>query len=132
FDGLNRINSLGESASTSVNASTNPLLTVTYASHGKRHHINRTGGTTTTYNRDDSLRLSSFVQNFTGITNDLTNTFTHNPAGQITTLTQSNTAYSYTGDQNLTGNYIPNHLNQYASINGQALDYDPNGNLTQH
>lgn len=132
FDGLNRINSLRESASTSVNASTNPLLTVTYGSHGRRHHISRTGGTTTTYNRDDSLRLNSFVQNFAGTTNDLTNTFTYNPASQIAMLTQSNTAYSYTGDQNLTGNYIPNHLNQYASINGQALDYDPNGNLTQH
>ena len=132
FDGLNRVNSLGESASASSTASTNSLQTISYAANGSRYQIVRTGGTTTTYNRDNALRLGSFVQNFGGTTHDLTNTFTYSPASQITQLIQSNSFYTYSGNQQLTGSYVVNGLNQYINIAGQAVPYDSNGNLTQH
>ena len=76
------------------------------------------------------MRLTSFEQNFAGSGNDLTNQFDYNPANQITLLTQSNTQYTYSGNEQLTGAYVANGLNQYTSIAGQSVGYDRNGNLT--
>jgi RHS repeat-associated protein len=122
FDGLNRVNGLFESASTS-------LLTLDYWENGSRKFITRTGGAKTSYVRDNAMRLGSFSQDFAGTANDLTNTFTYNPASQLTQLTQSNNLYSYVGNANKTGAYIPNGLNQYISINNFTITYDDNGNL---
>ena len=41
-----------------------------------------------------------------------------------------NTDYLYTGNDNLTGAYQVNGLNQYTSVAGTAYTYDANGNLT--
>lgn len=124
FDGLNRVNGVFESASTS-------LLTLDYWENGTRKSITRTGGARTTYTRDNANRLGNFSQDFAGTANDLTNTFIYNPASQVTQLTQSNNIYSYTGNVNKTGAYVPNGLNQYTSIAGLTITYDNNANLTR-
>ncbi len=43
--------------------------------------------------------------------------------------TVSNTAYLWHPPATATDTYTPNSLNQYTSINGKTLNYDPNGNL---
>lgn len=124
FDGLNRVNGAFESASTS-------LLTVDYWESGSRKWITRTGGAKTIRTPDNANRLGSFSQDFAGTANDLTNTFIYNPASQVTQLTQSNNIYSYVGNANKTGVYVPNGLNQYESITGLTITYDNNANLTK-
>lgn len=124
FDGLNRATGVFESASTS-------LLTLEYWESGTRKSITRTGGAKTAYARDNANRLGSFSQDFAGTANDLTNTFIYNPVNQITQLTQSNNIYSYAGNANKTGAYVPNGLNQYTSITGLTITYDNNANLTK-
>jgi RHS repeat-associated protein len=130
FDQLNRVNSLNESTSTSASATTNNLLSVTYQNNGRRANITRANGSVTRYNFDNANRLGSFVQDLSGTMFDLTNTFKYNAARQITELTQSNNLYYYTGNENLSGYYTINGLNQYTNIAGQAFTYDAKGNLT--
>ena len=56
--------------------------------------------------------------------------FTRNPANQITTETQTNDFYSWTGHINNSRSYVANGLNQYTSVAGQTYCHDKNGNLT--
>ncbi|MGB5101764.1 MAG: RHS repeat-associated core domain-containing protein, partial [Steroidobacteraceae bacterium] len=67
-----------------------------------------------------------------GTSNDLTTTFNYNPASQIVTRAQSNSAYEFpiTGSNR---SYAVNGRNQYTQITGDApatLTSDANGNLT--
>jgi len=131
FDGLNRMNALGESASPTPGAGINALLTIDYWPTGSRRSIARAGGAITSIAVDNALRLGSFTQNLSGTENDLTNGFGYNHANQVVSLTQSNTQYNYTQADNRVGGYGVNGLNQYTQIDGEALQYDPAGNLTQ-
>jgi RHS repeat-associated protein len=130
FDGLDRANRLSESTAPNPTATVSSLMTVGYRPSGGRVTLARNGAGTTSLGVDNALRLSDFIQNFSGTANDLTNTFGHNPVGQITWIDQSNTQYTYAESQSLIGTYIPNGLNQYTSIGGQPIAYDANGNLT--
>ena len=105
-------------------------MTVGYRPSGGRVTLTRNGAGTTSLGVDNALRLSDFIQNFTGTANDLTNTFGYNAVGQVKWIDQSNTQYTYTESQSLLGRYVPNGLNQYTSIGGQTIAYDANGNLT--
>ncbi|ACE84465.1 RHS repeat-associated core domain-containing protein [Cellvibrio japonicus] len=129
FDNHNRVSRLRET--------TTPMLDIIYNKAGHRSAILRnhnpgagTVATRTDYQFDNIQRLSSLTQDFPNTSQDLTNTFTYNPANQITQLTQSNTLYQYIGNENRTGAYTINGLNQYTSVNGFAVSYDSNGNLT--
>ena len=122
FDGINRVNAVTERASS--------LITLTYHPGGQRHTLSRAGSATTTYTFDDAARLESLEHDFYGTTNDVTNSFSYNPAGQVASLTLSNDLFHYQGNQNRSGSYTPNGLNQYTHIAGQPLSYDPKGNLT--
>ncbi len=122
FDGLNRVNSL-------KHGDTTQLLSVGYGADGRRSGITRTGGATTSYDFDDLLRLEKFDQTFASSTDNLTTTFKYSPANQVTQLTYSNNQYHYSGNENRTGIYIPNGLNQYDRIDGQPIAHDLNGNL---
>lgn len=130
FDSIDRVNWLGESASASPTASASTLLSLDYHHGGGRWNIFRPGGATTTYLQDNVKRLDSFTQNFAGTTNDLTNAFDYNPASQVIFLLRSNDLYAYAESQSRVGTYVPNGLNQYTNIAGQAIAYDDNGNLT--
>jgi len=129
FDGLNRVKTINEGSATA-------LLNIYYATDGGRKRIVRTGGATTIYGlatdsfaKEDGIRLKTFTQDFTGTTNDLTTTFTFTASNQIETLTKNNSLYSYQGNDNRTGVYVPNGLNQYDYIAGQPLGYDGQANL---
>jgi RHS repeat-associated protein len=123
FDDLNRAVGVAENGA-------GAMLTLTYRANGQRQTISRAGGATTIYTPDNGLRLATFSQDFSGTADDLVNTFTYNPASQVIQLVQSNNLYSYSGNQNREGNYIPNGLNQYIFIGGQPVSYDTKGNLT--
>jgi RHS repeat-associated protein len=130
FDGLNRVNNAASSNTAAATASTTSLLTLGYGADGKRMNLVRPGGATTLYTRDNVGRLDSFIQSFPNSADSLENVFSYNPANQVTQLIQGNDQYNFREVANRTGAYAPNGLNQYASIAGNALSYDTNGNLT--
>jgi YD repeat-containing protein len=123
FDGLIRVDRL-------TNHEQNELLTLSYQDRGARHAITRSGCAVKGYTFDGISRLQSFSQGFTGNSHDLTTTFDYNPASQVTSLTKSNSAYQYQGNDNLSGNYEVNYLYQYTAVAGKVMGYDLNGNLT--
>ena len=123
FDGINRVTTLTESGTS--------ILTLKYRANGRRDTVTRSGSSTV-YTYDDAGRLRTLQQNLVGTANDLTNTFTYNPANQIFTLHKSNSNYNYVGNANRSGIYVPNGLNQYTTIDGETLQYaDSKGNLTK-
>jgi RHS repeat-associated protein len=128
FDGIDRMNSLGESVSTSPTANTSSMLTIDYHSGGGRWHIFRPGSTTT-YEQDNVKRLASFTQDFSGTSNDVTTGFDYNPANQVRFMSRSNEVY-VAPKMSRVGAYVPNGLNQYTRIAGQDITHDTNGNLT--
>jgi RHS repeat-associated protein len=129
FDGLNRVTGVSSSTTASADSTVSSLLSVTYASDGKRHEIARPAGMTTTYLRDNAGRLESFRQVFPAATDSLENVFQYNPAGQIRELVQGNTRYNFREVANRTGAYSPNGLNQYESVGGRPIAHDTKGNL---
>ncbi len=74
--------------------------------------------------------LNTFKQIFSDTNYNLFNEFKYDSLGQITELTQNNNLFTYQGNQNRTGTYVPDNLNRYTSVNGATLEYDLNGNLT--
>jgi RHS repeat-associated protein len=114
-----------------VCASTDPsnALMVHYSPEGRRADITRAGGSVTSVQTDNALRMLSFTQHFAVAGSDLTNTFGYNNASQITSLTQSNTQYNYAEAQNRTGTYTPNGLNQYTQVDGVTFTYDMENHL---
>jgi RHS repeat-associated protein len=79
---------------------------------------------------DAASRLASTLQNPNNATYDSTTTFAYNPAGQITSRTNSNDYYAWPGHVNVTRGYTSNGLNQYSAVAGTNFAYDANGNLT--
>lgn len=75
-------------------------------------------------------RLRTLSIGLTGTENDLLETFTRNPASQITNDTIDNEKYVWAGHSNTTRQYTTNGLNQYTGAGNQAFTYDANGNLT--
>jgi RHS repeat-associated protein len=130
FDGLNRVNCVSEGGNCS-SGDTNKLVTIEYRTDGRRHRLLRPGGATSNYSFDNANRLSQLNQDLAGSADDLTNSFTFNPSGQIFQLTFTNSAYSPTGNFNRTGFYNVNGLNQYTTVAGSAILHDANGNLSQ-
>jgi YD repeat-containing protein len=122
FDGLNRATSVSESG-------TSTLLNIEYRADGKRGRVLRPSAATTNYAFNNANRLASINHDFAGTADDFTNTFSYNPAGQITQLTLQNSLYHFGGNSNKTGAYVPNGLNQYTQINGVPVTHDANGNL---
>lgn len=116
------------------NGPSTTLATMSYDGLGRRNGIGRdTAGSSTGFGYDPISRLGSLVQNLDGTAtgNDLTTTFTHNPASQIVTRAQTNNAYEFpVASENLS--YSVNGRNQYTQISGVApatLSWDANGNL---
>jgi RHS repeat-associated protein len=133
FDGLNRVNEVKGGV---YNSPKESLVTVNYSQDGRRKNLVRGGGATTAYNYGNGLRLSELSQTFSTPNYNVTNSFQYNSANQITQLTLSNSLFHYQGNQNRTGNYTVNGLNQYTYVGGatqgagQPMAYDNNANLT--
>lgn len=62
-----------------------------------------------------------------GTANDLTQSFTYNPAGQIASASMSNDAYVFDQTSNFTRDYANNGLNQTTAVYADALTWDANG-----
>lgn len=60
----------------------------------------------------------------------LTFTFGRNDSGQITALTASDGTFLSRPLATQSTPYVPNRLNQYASVGGTAYSHDANGNLS--
>jgi RHS repeat-associated protein len=129
FDGLNRATGVASSTTAMPTSAIVPLLSLTYASDGKRHSIVRPAGMTTAYSRDNAGRLDSFRQSFPNAADTLENVFLYNPTGQIRSLVQGNGQYNFREVANRTGAYVPNGLNQYERIDGNPVSHDAKGNL---
>lgn len=96
------------------------LADFTYDQHGRRTLLTRGNGVTTDYDYDAASRLDELVQNLAGTSDDRTLTFSHNPAGQITSRTDSNTGYAWTDFVNFDETTSYNGLNQLLSVTGQS------------
>ena len=125
YDGLDRVNDIRLGASTS-------LVGATYRNNGRLNTLSRAAGAgATTVNTYDTIqRLNTQVQNLAATAYDLTNTFSYNPASQVTQRVLSNSQYAHAGSEGDTGAYAVNGLNQYTSVAGAAYAHDANGNLT--
>lgn len=94
--------------------------------------MTRGNGTVTTYGYDPASRLTGLAHDFAGSEQNVTSSFTYNPASQIASQTQSGLKgiYLWDGINNVTRPYTTNGLNQYTQSGGTSLGYDGNGNLT--
>jgi RHS repeat-associated protein len=87
------------------------------------------------YGYDALGRLNAATHNLPGTAQDVSFTFGHNYAGQISSQTRSNDAYAWAGHYAVNRNYTADGLNRYSQIGplgGPSLSptYDANGNLT--
>jgi RHS repeat-associated protein len=117
-----------------LNAS--PLFYPTYGADGQLSRLYRWSTSSASWAQnsyttfDNASRLASLASDLAGTSYDTTTTFGYNPASQIVSQARTNDAYAWTGQANVNRPYVPNGLNQYASVNGVSQSYDPNGNLT--
>lgn len=143
YDGLNLLANICENNDSQTPSTNNGMLalrcadttkeivTPSYNNTMQRTGTTFAGGATSTYGYDDIDRLSSLTHNLSGTGSDITIGFSsYNPANQILNRTISNTTYLYTGNQNITGTYNVNGLNQYTGAGGKTFAYDNNANLT--
>jgi RHS repeat-associated protein len=82
----------------------------------------------TEYGYDGVSRLTGLTHHL--ITSGVNTTFAYNPASQVISRIQSNSAYDFTGHVNVTRAYAVNGLNQYTAAGPASFAYDANGNLT--
>ncbi|WP_422058504.1 RHS repeat-associated core domain-containing protein [Sphingomonas sp.] len=122
YDGLDRLTAILEGGTTQVAA-------ISYDSQGRRSGSTR-GSVVSSYGYDGLSRLNSLTDNLAGTANDVTLSFTHNPASQIVTRGRSNDAYRFTGYVNVDRTYAVNGLNQYTTAGSATFCHDANGNLT--
>lgn len=126
YDGLDRLDEVFESTSTSV-------IKQAYNNIGLRSDINRGSNNHTNYQYDGVLRLGSLSHS---LQEKLVTQyeFTYNPASQVQTKALSNESFNYTGDENLIGTYVTNGLNQYSGIVDGSITttftHDTQGNFT--
>ena len=126
FDNLDRLSKIFE------NSNTNLLFTQTYNNIGLPSELKRgtTSSNITKYTFDGNYpRLSELNWQLNGSDKNKIN-LDYNRAGQIQTKTLSNLDFNYVGDENLTGSYTVNGLNQYTNVAGKTITHDTKANLT--
>lgn len=137
YNGNNQLSTICENADIEVATLTlhcadtsKEVITPVYDNTAKITSLTLAGGGVTTYGYDGIQRFSSLAHNLSGTTYDITTSFTYNPASQVATRSITNDIFAYTGNQNITGSYTVNGLNQYTSAAGKTFTYDNNSNLT--
>lgn len=126
YDGLNRMNLAHWWTAPSGLIQ---FMSIAFENTGRRSNINR-ASSWTSYGYDAIGRLAWMPQDFVGTANDVTQTFSHNPASQITGETRDNDQYAWTGSVAVNRSYTTNGLNQYTAASPASFCYDANGNLT--
>jgi RHS repeat-associated protein len=101
-----------------------------YDGAGRLWATARAAGNGTVFGYDALSRPASLSHDMPGTGADLALGFAYNPASQISSRTQSNDAYAWTGAYNVNRAYTTNGLNQYTAAGTATFAYDPNGNLT--
>ncbi len=128
YDTIGNLLTIGENGAAS---GIGLLATYAYDNLGRRSSKTYGNGVTQSYAFDASQRLSTIASNLGGTAQDQSASFTHNPAGQIDSLSKSNDAYAWAGHYNIDRLYGSNGLNQLTNAGATALSYDARGNLTQ-
>ena len=105
------------------------LATYAYGPLGERLSLTRGNGVVSSYAYDPLLRLASLGHDMAGTAQDVTSSFTYNPASQIASRTRSNDVYAWNGAVATSRPYTSNGLNQYSQSGAVALGYDGRGNL---
>jgi RHS repeat-associated protein len=132
---LYAVNVAGELTSIRENATSattgTAIATYAYDNFGRRASVTRGNGAITTYAYDPVSRLASLAHNVEGAAtaNDVTHSFTYNPASQIRTRLRSTDAYAFAGALTQNELYGLNGLNQASDIAGTAQGHDGRGNL---
>ncbi len=132
YDLANEMTTVVENGSTT-------LATYGYDNLGRRASLVRGNGTASYYSYDGASRLACLRFDLAGggtldctptaSGQDNAITFGYNPADQIVSRPNANTAYTWTGNVNVNRNYSSNGLNQYTASGSVALGYDGRGNL---
>lgn len=105
------------------------LATYAYDNLGRRTSVTFGNGAVQAYTFDAVSRLASLSNNLGGTADDLTATFTNNPASQITSTNRTGDPYAWTDAVAVNRNYASNGLNQYTSAGAVSFTYDGRGNL---
>ena len=99
-----------------------------YDNLGRRTSLTRGNGVNSSYTYDGISRLASLSHDLIGSSDDVTFTYSYNPASQILTRNVSNSAYVQPAAASTT-NYVNTRWNQLALENGVPTYSDANGNL---
>lgn len=120
YDTLRRPKVMRENGSTA-------LATFTYDALGRRSGLAYGNGTNSSYGYTGTGLTASLAHNLPS--NGVSFSFTYNAAAQMTGLDVSNNTYA-PAQVAVKNSYSANGLNQYSAVNGGAISYDANGNLT--
>lgn len=99
-----------------------------YDNLGRRTSITRPNGVNTIYGYDPASRLTSLAHAFpSGGSGSVTFTYTHNPAGEVLSVTPNTAIYDNSSPSSGTTDYAVNGLNQTGV--GFVFTHDAKGNL---
>jgi RHS repeat-associated protein len=112
-----------------IKQSTTVLADYSYDNLGNRTGVTFGNGAAQAFTYDPVSRLSQLTNALTD-TNDLTATFSYNPASQIASTVRTGDMYAWTGHGNGSTAFVQNGLNQQTSIGGVPASWDTKGNLT--
>ncbi len=123
FDALDRMSTASENGATT-------LGTYSYDPLSRRTGLAYGNGTSVGYGYTAGGDLASLVHDLAGTSGDATTTLTHNLAHQLSGESVTNPAWRLASPATGSTTYVPNGLNQYASVAGTSFAYDADGNLT--
>jgi len=125
YDGVNRMKAVRQQGASTA------LATYAYDNIGGVLALNLGDGTASAYQRDGLSRATSQTLDLDGAATvyDAADSYTYNPAGQVKSVTQSNSRYRFASLYAGSTVYAVNGLNQYGALNGATLTYDAGGNF---
>jgi len=124
YDALNRVDQVQLNGSA---AGANLIADYAYDAMSRRTALARGNGVTTAYDYTQASRLSELSHDMAGTAHDAAWAFLYTPAGQLSSRTLVD-MYEWPVSA-LDEDYAANGLNQYASVDSAAFNYDARGNL---
>ena len=121
---LSKVRENGATSGTGV------LATYGYDTLRRRTSLVRGNGTSTSYGYDPVSRLASMTENLVGSPSYLIQTYSYNPASQVTQVNRSNDAFAWTGHGSGSTASVSDGLNRLITFGGIAATSDARGNMT--